>query len=996
LKIGSSGIKNTTAGSVEPANIWSALSRGRAIAGNDFRQRVFCFLKDGFDLTAWRTPASVSNMFTGRRIWLHVLCNRIDRKRLIHLVIATFPALVVSLLGLAPAAAAAKVVYVSASQTNSLPDGISWATAFTGVQQGLDAAVAGDEVWVAAATYFENILLGDGVALLGGFGGDESDSTQRNWTTNLTILDGRATNSVVIVQAGAMNTTRLDGFTIQNGRAFAGAGVLCANASPIIANNTIVSNRATGGLQDGGGGGIHCTNSTALIANNRFLSNLATNGAGGGIACLGNSPTIVSNLFLENSAWIGGAIRCNVGSPVIAHNRILNNRAGAEGGGMELLNCSSGVIRHNVIRGNAAPGAGGAITCWFSSPLIINNVILGNLTTDVSGIGGGIYSTILSNPQILNNTIVWNEATRGGNIYCEESALTIANNIVAFGSSGIQSPTGLTLKNNCVFGNGINNYVGFADPTGTNGNISIDPQLIANPAYPGFHLLPSSPCRDAGDSSLVRIDWQDIDDQPRIQGATVDIGADESDGTIIEFSPPILRVSSGGDDANDGSSWGQPIHSVQTAIDRLKIPGGEIWVQAGMYAERIILAQMVHLFGGFNGTETNRNQRDWSVNVTVLDGGRLGSVVTANSLLGWNTVDGFVITNGQAARGGGIYCEESSPPIANNVLTGNIGGSGNGDPGGGAIYCRTASPFITNNWIVGNRAQSGGGIYCVSSSFPLIANNVILGNMAQAAWQIGSAVKGGGGINSYSSGPMIRNNFIAYNVATNLGSAKGFGGGVCISGSRGMPQIINNTFLQNQGLNGNGVENGGGIYCQPVNPIVVNNLIAFGSSGVMVSSGVLLFSNNCTFGNAAYNFQGVSDPTGTDGNISVDPLFLNPVGDYHLAANSPCIGAGDDGAVEVGWLDLDGQPRINGAHVDIGADETVFVTIATLLSITMQPANQLVIHVEGSSGSQHVVQSSPNLSVWTPVWTNQTVPFDYNVQNVSVPGVQFYRVLTAP
>lgn len=960
-------------------------------------------MKTGFDLTARRTPASISNMFTGRRIWLHVLCNGIDRKRLTHLVIATFPALVVSLLVLAPAAAAAKVVYVSASQTNSLPDGISWATAFTGVQQGVDAAVAGDEVWVAAATYFENILLNDGVALLGGFGGGESDSTQRSWTTNLTILDGRATNSVVIVQAGATNTTHLDGFTIQNGQAFAGAGVLCANASPIIANNTIVSNRATGGLQDGGGGGIHCTNSTALIANNRFLSNLATNGAGGGIACLGNSPTIVSNLFLENSASIGGAIRCNVGSPLIAHNRLLNNRAGAGGGGMELLNCSSGVIRNNVIRGNAAPGAGSGITCWSSSPLIINNVILGNLTTDATRAGGGIYHTS-GNPRILNNTIAWNQASRGGNVYCSGGSLTIANNIVAFGSSGIESPAGLTLRNNCVFGNGTKNFVGFADPTGTNGNISLDPQLISNPAYPGFHLLPSSPCRDAGDNSVVQNDWQDIDDQPRIQGASVDIGADESDGTVVELSPPILRVSPGGDDANDGASWGQPIRNVQTAIDRLKIPGGEIWVQAGTYGERIILAQMIHAFGGFNGSETNRNQRNWSVNATVLDGGRLGSVVAASFLLGWNTVDGFVITNGQAARGGGIYCEASSPIVANNVLTGNIGGSGTSDQGGGAIYCRTASPFIANNLIVGNQAQNGGGIYCYSKSFPLIANNVIVSNVAQVVMATGLHVQGGGGINAYYlSSPIIRNNFIAYNVVTNLGIYSGYGGGLCLADSSPSvtAQIVNNTFLHNQSLNGTGAENGGGIYCAPRNPpslmaVVANNLIAFGSSGVMVSTASLLFSNNCTFGNAAYNFQGMSDPTGTDGNISVDPLFLNPASDFHLAANSPCIDAGDDSAVGTGWLDLDGQPRTNGAHVDIGADETVFGTIATLLSITMQPVNQLVIHVEGSSGSQHVVQRSANHSVWTPVWTNQTVPFDYNVQNVSGPGVQFYRVLTAP
>lgn len=927
--------------------------------------------------------------------------NGIDELGSTHYSTTVLWILIAILLPAAPTAAAAKVFYVNASQTtNSPPDGLSWPTAFPAVQQGLDAAGAGDEVWVAAATYLENLELPAGVALLGGFAGGETDQTQRNWTNHLTILDGRQSNSVVIVQAGATNTTRLDGFTIQNGRAYSGGGVSCANASPIIANNTIVSNTATGALQDGGGGGIHCSNSLAVIENNWFLSNLATNGAGGGIACLGNSPMIVSNLFLENSASVGGAIRCNVGSPLIAHNRILNNRASTGGGGMELLNCSSGVIQNNLIRGNVAAGSGGAITCWFSSPQIINNVVLGNVTTGDQG--SGIYSTGLSYPQILNNTVAWNQAPRG-NINCAEAALTIANNIVAFGSVGIWAPAGLTLSNNCVYGNGTRNFVGLADPTGTNGNISLDPQLIPNPGYPGFHLLPSSPCRDAGDDSVVQIDWQDIDDQPRIQGATVDIGADESDGTVIEFSPPILRVSPGGDDANDGSGWGKPIRNLQTAIDRLKISGGEIWTQSDTYSERITLVPMVHLFGGFNGSETNRNQRNWSDNATILDGGGLGSVVTASFLLDWNTVDGFVITNGQAARGGGIYCERSSPVIANNVLSGNIGGSSSTDQGGGAIYCRTASPFITNNLIVGNRAQIGGGIYCFNNCFPLIANNVIASNVAQAVMATGLFVKGGGGIYAYSSSPIIRNNFLAHNVVTNLGIQLGYGGGLCISDSP-IPsvtaQIVNNTFLNNRSLNGTGAENGGAIFCTSGIPalfraVVANNLISFGSSGVKVTSVTLLFTNNCTFGNAAYNFQGMPDPIGTNGNISVDPLFLSPA-DFHLAPSSPCIDAGDDSAVGAGWLDLDGQPRLSDAHVDIGADETVSNSLATHLSISHPSSNQFVIRVEGSSGSQHVVERTADFLIWSPVWTNQFLPFDYTVENTNGFIEQFYRVTTTP
>ncbi|MCS6948860.1 MAG: hypothetical protein NZ520_00200, partial [bacterium] len=84
----------------------------------------------------------------------------------------------------------------------------------------------------------------------------------------------------------------------------------------------------------------------------------------------------------------------------------------------------------------------------------------------------------------------------------------VVNSILAFNrGGGVRLPGDAVFRHNCVWGNTPYNFAGdIGNPVGMDGNISADP-LIA-----GGHLLPGSPCINAGtDESSTPLD---IDGEP--------------------------------------------------------------------------------------------------------------------------------------------------------------------------------------------------------------------------------------------------------------------------------------------------------------------------------------------------------------------------------------------------------------------------------------------------------------------------------------------------
>ena len=110
-------------------------------------------------------------------------------------------------------------------------------------------------------------------------------------------------------------------------------------------------------------------------------------------------------------------------------------------------------------------------------------------------------------------------------------------------------------------------------------------------------------------------------------------GAAGSTCLIICPTTNILYVKFDATGANDGSSWTNALTKLQDAVFQA-CPGiTQIWVAKGTYYTdegggkvnndrnaSFIMKNNLAIYGGFNGTETQLNERNWTTNPTILSG----------------------------------------------------------------------------------------------------------------------------------------------------------------------------------------------------------------------------------------------------------------------------------------------------------------------------------------------------------------------------------------
>jgi hypothetical protein len=271
-------------------------------------------------------------------------------------------------------------------------------------------------------------------------------------------------------------------------------------------------------------------------------------------------------------------------------------------------------------------------------------------------------------------------------------------------------------------------------------------------------------------------------------------------------------------------------------------------------------------------------------------------------------LSGFTLTNGNAGGGygGGTTCGSVSILVTNCVLSGNSAGAGGGAFEGTFVKCVFA----------GNNSAWGGAVYQSYLLNCLVTNNSNAGNMSLFN---GCNLSGNqGGVNAVIYYCSLTNCMVQSNSCNTYCCFRGSMANCLLVGNQGYA-TCGGTALYNCTV----ANNTYGVWdCLSANCVIYYNDLQggqnFNANSVSELRPMTLY-NCCTFPNPAGLYSSI-------GNITNEPLFVDFAGgNLRLQSNSPCINAGKNQYASVG-PDLDGNPRIVGGTVDIGAYEFQFPT----------------------------------------------------------------------
>ncbi len=460
---------------------------------------------------------------------------------------------------------------------------------------GLYVSTSGGNVSVRDCVIQNNFSDKVGGAYIGSEGG--SITLLNNSISNNQLPSSTATYGVggALLESGTGSVTITENFILNNNGGHSSIGGVRVNTTGIvtITANSIVDNVVTSGnLNHPGGiyvqGDTGATSRSVTVNNNIFRGNRSGHQTGGNLTVRARQVTIDANNIFNNERGFGIYLNSTVG-PIdwkIHNNYVAYN---AQGGGVRLtgmhqldtISLINNVISFNQYTQSDDYGGGVNIQSARGEITLINNTISNNSTTGPGG-GGRIVMDRDDSTLQLHSNIIWNNsaALQGNDLHVDNDA----NNNLIFGEVRIlnnnfdQSTDDFFIKDTT--------YYTRIDPS----NLNNANPLFVNSAEGNFRLQSGSPCINTGNNQAPGIPLYDIDEQPRIMGGGIDMGAYEAVGPVLPVAlfsasplsgPAPLTVNFQDESLGQTVSWSWDFGDGSTSTEQNPI---HTYVQGGSYA----------------------------------------------------------------------------------------------------------------------------------------------------------------------------------------------------------------------------------------------------------------------------------------------------------------------------------------------------------------------------------------------------------------------------
>lgn len=538
------------------------------------------------------------------------------------------------------------------------------------IQEGINAAMSGQTIYVLSGTYSEKIDLKSGITL-------------EAYQGESPIIDGSSlspSGREGLIDIINISNVIVDGFEIRNFYSSGGptpVGIYmegsCANVT--LKNNRIHNienqNQTTSNVGAHGIGIFGTTNNgitDLTISENEIFDCIlqsseafVLNGNVDGFVVNNNNVHDNNNIGFD---FIGYEGECSCGdndrvrNGEVNNNIAINNRSDlanpwyqgeASAGGFYVDGGTKIVFDGNLSSGNnlgfefASEHSGKS-----TSDIIVRNSVIFN-NTEVGITIGGYASNLGASDDItiVNNTFYKNRGWGTELVFQNNVIRTIVkNNIFYADNTDCYEETGSGNSGN-TFGNNLY-FNGTAGP----GSISTQDPEFSNPSSEDFSLLASSPAIDAGENLNATVTGNfDYTGSARTSGTTIDLGAYEY-GSVISTDPP--SIPSNFTVANTGSStislgWSSSFGAKEYEIERaLSETGTFSNVFTGSSLSQIDqgLSELTTYYYRLRATN-QYGESDWTsiINGTTTDVGTVSIVVDGNNS-DWTNITS-ISTSGQ-------------------------------------------------------------------------------------------------------------------------------------------------------------------------------------------------------------------------------------------------------------------------------------------------------------------------------------------------------------